>query len=362
MANGTTASDLEVQLNAAEEHATLLTEEALKSQDLHHKEAVEQLKRNVEQLVEDNNSLFDPVDLPREIDPTCISGRIVDLAQLTQQLKSTHLQQETLDNFLRYTISSTDILQLDSEKDERYVSVSKAVNQLQDSVIIQLDSEVDQIKQDIRKTGQTIADQREVLNELCLETGNLVDECHTLLTELEEATLTREVAEKQVAIEVTHDHPVEEMYASWQLLKEEFHQESHLRQHLNQLKRSKGSLEAILGARNVNEHKTPDVIKEYASYEALIRFWISKFINKEMENLEVFPRSNKFQFTHRMTEVVVSLGSRGISHVELYGKGIPLEKLAAARENVNEEASREGELYMSINRILDIIKEHATIS
>ncbi|KAM3161380.1 Spindle pole body component KRE28 [Lachancea thermotolerans] len=362
MADDPTINGLELQLNAAEEHATALTEEALQNQDLHYKEVVEQLKRSVEQLVEDNESLFTAVDLPPEVDPICISGRILDLAQLTQQLKSTHLQQETLDNFLRYTISSTDILQLESESDERYASVSRAVSQLQDNDIIQLDSEVDQIKQDIRKAGQTIADQREALNELCLETGNLADECHTLLSELEEATRTREMVEKQAAVEVTNDHPVEEMYASWQSLKEELQQESHLRRHLNQLKQSKASLEAILGTKNGNEHKDTNVMQEYASYDAFIRFWISKFTNKEMENLEVFPRSNKFQFTHRGTDVVISLGPRGISRVELYGKGIPLEKIAAARKDVNEEASRGEELYMSINRIIDKIKEHTTVS
>lgn len=153
--------DLATQLAAIEEESTTLSEQALLDQERHHSETVEQLRQSVNQIIEDNESIFNPSNSSvQAIDPRCVAGKISELSTLTDQLKTTHLEQETVDNFLRYTISSTSVLLLDSDHDEKYQTLQNSVNNLRDELIVGLDVEIDQLKSDISHAGHSIADQR----------------------------------------------------------------------------------------------------------------------------------------------------------------------------------------------------------
>ncbi|SCV02858.1 LANO_0G00672g1_1 [Lachancea nothofagi CBS 11611] len=351
------------QLGSIEEETTTLSEQVLQDQETHYAETVDQVKHSLKQLVEDNEFIFEPVPQPTDIDLRCIPKRISDLGKLAEQLKTTHLEQEMLDNFLRYTIPSADLLQMESSQDERFVSLSENVHHLRDEVITELDSDVNELKHEIGQASQKIADQREVVNELCLDTGELVDQCHTLLQELENSTDRLETEQEGESREIYDVPSTEETLTILQSLKEKLSQKSHLEHHIEHLEQTKTSLSSILETRDQNvQESNSALIDACMSYDALIQFWSNKLIHKEIKNLEVFPKSGKFQFTFQKVEIVISLSHLGtISKVELYGNGIPLDKVVAARQHVNQVATSGAQLYRQTIRVLNIVKEYATI-
>ncbi|SCU96389.1 LADA_0H00650g1_1 [Lachancea dasiensis] len=353
---------LTTQLAIVEEETTTLSEQVLQDQETHYVETVEQLKQSVQQLIEDNEFLFEAVPPKVEIDLASISRHIADLSRLVDSLKSTHLEQETLDNFLRYTIPSNDLSHLlDSEQDERYVSALHSVAELRDGAMAELDIGVNQLKHEIGQTSQKIADQREVVNELCLSTGDLVDQCHTLLEELEKPSDLAGMDLDNKSESLTPEPSAEETLNALQALKENVNQRSHLKQHLGHLEQTKSLLSSIANSKDdTDQDVSLNSLNEYNSYEALIQFWKSKFVHREMQNLEIYPMSNKFQFTYRNVDCVISMSDIGISNVELYGTGIPIEKIDAARKAVNQDLTSFPHLSRQISKVLSIINEYAS--
>ncbi|SCU98800.1 LAME_0G00606g1_1 [Lachancea meyersii CBS 8951] len=361
MEDGRVTKGLASRLGTVEEETTNLSEQVLQDQETHYCETVEQLKRSTQQLVEDNEFLFEAVPQGAEIDPKNISSHIADLSQFMDRLKNTHLEQEMLDNFLRYTIPSGDISQqISSSQDEIYVSLEKDVQHLRDEVITELDSEVEQLRAEIGETSQKIADQREVVNELCLNTGELVDECRVLLEELEKSG-DLNVAESEKAgnhNDVSDAASPGATIQQLQSIKEKIQEKRHLEQQMGHLESTKTSLGAILSSSSEQDEKRS--VKSYKAYQALIEYWQSEFINQDIRNLEIFPKSNRCQFTYHNVEVVVSLGDMGISKIDLYGSSIPPENLETARRHANKKYFHETPLHIQFNNVLNIIKENAT--
>ncbi|SCU95482.1 LAFA_0G00650g1_1 [Lachancea sp. 'fantastica'] len=347
-------------LQAAEEDTTCLSEQVLQDQETHYAETVEQLQRSAQQLVEDNEFLFETVDPNAEINPRSVSVHILEVSKLAERLKNTHLEQEMLDNFLRYTLPSGDLLQqIETPQDERYVSLEKNVVHLQDVVITQLESEVDQLREEISHTSQKIADQREVVNELCLNTGELVDECHALLEELESNDDNAKVASPDTTNGVSStEATIQQLHA----VKETVQEKKHFEQRLEHLQRTKKSLNAIENSADEEaQDQDSGLAESYTAYRTLIEYWRSQFFDSEVRNLEVLPKSNKVQFTYYNLDVVVQLNASGVSEVELYGSNMPLDKLDLIRKRVNDKQPRDIPIYLQFKNVLNIIKENAII-
>ncbi|CEP64277.1 Kre28p LALA0_S11e00474g [Lachancea lanzarotensis] len=358
MADTKVMEELATRLGMAEEETTSLSEQVLQDQETHYSETVQQLQRSAQQLVEDNEFLFEMVDPSAEIDPKIVSTHIQEVSQLLERLKNTHLEQEMLDNFLRYTLPSGNLLQqIETVQDERYVLLEKDVAHLQDEVITQLDSEVDQLREEIGHTSQKIADQREVVNELCLNTGELVDECHLLLEELERYNDTAKTASLETADGIpSTEAAIQHLHS----IKETIQEQQHLEQHLKCLERAKTSLDAILNSSDEQaDEQDLKLAKSYKAHQALVDYWRSQFITNEIQNLEILPISHKIQFTYHTLEVVVQLNALGISKVNLYGGNIPIDRLDLIRRRANERQSREIPLHLQFKNVLNIIKENA---
>ncbi|SCW02999.1 LAFE_0G00716g1_1 [Lachancea fermentati] len=346
-------NNIESQLHELEVQVTSLSDEVLKQQEHHHVQAIEQLKQSVAQVAEGNEFVLTDNDPSAVVDPNCIPGKISEFSQLTEILKVTHLEQESLDNFLRYTISSGDLAQLESVNDEKYVSLNAEIENLRENVIEGLNTEIDKQKLHIIQSSQNIAEKRKLVNETCLEITNLLEDCWKLASELEQLNGEQIDEHKEM-----QDNTLEITNALWESLQEQTIKHSQLEARLKILTSTRNSLERVQAKQGSGVNLDGSMKEACDSYQRLCDFWQNSFVNAEIKNLKVYPQSNRLQFECLKMDIIITLNDFGIYQINVYDNNIPDVDIHNIRKNIEQLKSR-SDFYLSIRKIIDIVKNHA---
>lgn len=344
------------QVHDLEEQTAYLSERVLQQQERQHTAALDELQQSVNQVSEDN--VFVEGGGQGAVDPNCIAEKISEFSRLTELLRVTHLEQETLDYFLRYTISSTDLLQLGSVKDEKYVALEKQVEELESETLQQLDGEIERLKLRIAHSSATISREREHAKETCLETATVIDECWELIDELE--SLTKDKGEQtNLQGPGTAPHPVEETYTAWEDVVQGQQALQQTEQQLQVLEKTRDSLERAVENRHNITDSDAQVVEACTTLDLLAQLWRTRFLHKGVSNLEVYPQTAKFQFECKDVTIAVSFDSTGITAVRLYSTGrhgIEPASLALQQRDVEHAVCGDSDFYRAIETIVGMIK------
>lgn len=127
------------------------------------------------------------------IDYECLPEKIDECTNLLKSLVTLYLKQESLDQFLRITISNNkeDLLHIKSVQDPRYRNLESQVKILKEDNVDERDKEIKQLKDDIRNICQDILTTEEQMEDLMRSSERELDECSSLLKELEELEANR---------------------------------------------------------------------------------------------------------------------------------------------------------------------------
>lgn len=222
-------------------------------------------------------------------------------------LKLTYLEQETLDYFFRFTLSSTDPLQLNSERDPQFVKLNKSVNDLKDEISEVHESKIEQIKIEIQETSRNFAQKQDSLNELYLEATGDIESCWNSLNELKHFTNQEDESisgDKDIVLNSGEsDDIVEETYVNWQNLLSLKKQNQKLTKELKELHEVKNQI--VRNDKRLSkvdaEQATAKELELCQSINSLIKFWEKYFLFKGLKsatvvNFEIFSQIGKVQF------------------------------------------------------------------
>lgn len=222
--------DYETVLTDIEDSIAVSSEEVLNNQELRLKNTLHEITSSILAINEENkfvNPLRNDESLDVEgkevfVNPKILSAKIKEFNKLMELLKLTYLEQETLDYFFRFTLSSTKPLQLDSEKDPQFVKLNERVNDLKEEISNVQESKIEQIKAEIQETGHNFAERQDLINELYLEATGDIENCWDSLNELKNLTNKEDknmMGEKDTILNSSDsDDFVEETYTNWQKL------------------------------------------------------------------------------------------------------------------------------------------------
>ncbi|CCK70685.1 Kre28p KNAG_0F00130 [Huiozyma naganishii CBS 8797] len=146
-----------------------------------------EISHTVSNLSEDNDLISisgkqSPGDI---IDHEAIPAKIKEFDQLLASLTSLYLEQESLDQFLRYTISSNDkeVLGLKSIHDMKYESLKNQIKILEGERLAETRSEVDALRSSITNLSKTISNSERDILSISKQTSAQIDSCFELLKE-----------------------------------------------------------------------------------------------------------------------------------------------------------------------------------
>ncbi|EJS42140.1 YDR532C [Saccharomyces arboricola H-6] len=307
-------NDYETVLRDIEDTIALSSEEVLNNQELRLRNTLHEITSSILAINEENqfvNPLRDAENLDTEekeayVNPKILGVKIKEFNKLMELLKLTYLEQETLDYFFRFTLSSTKPLQLNSEKDPQFVKLNKKVDNLKDEITNVHETEIEEIKTEIQETGHNFAQKQDLINELYLEATGDIESCWNSLNELKH--ITKQEDEKVSGDKNIVPNPgdsddfVEEAYINWQNLLSLQKQNQKLTKELKELHEVKNQI--IRKGKQLknedSEHSTTKESELCQSINLLIKFWEKYFLFKGLKatiiNFEIFTQLGKIQF------------------------------------------------------------------
>lgn len=140
---------------------------------------------------EDSSSNF-------QIDYRGLPEKIDEFTDLLKSLVSLYLKQESLDQFLRITISDNkeDLAHIKSEHDPRYRNLESQVKILKEDNVDERENEIKQLRNDITTISEDILASEQQLDNMTRDTEREIAECEELLKELNEI---QEIRDKQLS-------------------------------------------------------------------------------------------------------------------------------------------------------------------
>lgn len=166
----------------------------------------------------DKNTSSSNDDDDRFIDFECLDDKIIDFNKIILSLRMIYLEQESLDNFLRYTISSTTKdLPITSIEDPKLIAVEEEVKHLENEVIVTRQTELSDIKRLISEKSVSMFNDDCKIKELCIETSEQIEECERILEEIN--TLQRAKREKGKRESQDKITKISKTYGKWQNIK-----------------------------------------------------------------------------------------------------------------------------------------------
>lgn len=323
-----TAEDYKDKIKELEDETAKASERVLINQEERLHAVLREMTQSITGMSRDNElvDLTGELDSENEVDQQVIDSasmgeKIEEFNKLVELLKLTHLEQETLDYFLRYTISSSDLLQLNSIYDKRYVELENGVKVLENQVLETHHQEIEETKQAILNTSEDLAKTQDRVNETYLETTHVLDDCYQMMTELETLRDAHKIRKEELKKE---KDPILEIYNEWELLRKTTLEYRALEEQTKQSEIIKKSYEDKLAGGEVQHPESdPKVIEVCSALDHLIRLWQSKFLPKSgWKNLEIYPQTRKFQFEVSNTfTVIITLDERkALNDVEIYKK------------------------------------------
>lgn len=345
----------ESEVTSLEDAAAKASEKTLKDQEQRFDSAVREITQSITSMSHENTLV--QIDGKSEnvvINPSVFATKIADFDKLIELLKMTHLEQETLDFFLRYTISSTDFLQLKTTYDAQYVELENSVKELESNIEEAHDRRIDGIKCQISNDGEKLTRNQDAVNELYLETTDILDNCEQLIGELESLRKEKEHRRQQAE---QSEEPLTKVQEKWEEMRRS-------RIDYENLKAQTTQLEAI--KRDHEQRKVPTKLKQDpklnelgCTLDSLIRLWESSFLpNAGWHDLEVYPQTRKFQFdVSDVFTVLIALDDRRrINDITIHRKedrGIRVDvdlQLELKQQNVGSR-----DIYKSMERITECL-------
>lgn len=152
---------------------------------------------------------------PRVIDFEQLGGKIMEFNSIITSLRMIYLEQESLDNFLRYTISSgSRELPVTSIDDPVLLELEREVEELENTTIESRQDELAGVKGEISAQSRQLFNDDCLIKELCVETSETIDECQELLDEIEAVQETRKESEAHQNRDM--EKKVNKTYETWQ--------------------------------------------------------------------------------------------------------------------------------------------------
>lgn len=297
----------EVRIKRLEDETARYSEQSLLEQEQRVLASLREITQNVvamdqeSSLVELKGSLESQEKDELVIDPSKFQEKIDTFVELVELLKVSHLEQETLDTFLRYTISSSNLLQLDSVQDARYVEVESQVRELEQGTLESHKRQIEATKGQINKLCQELTTAQDSVNEIFLDTSNSLEECDAFLDELTQLRMEKQTSEEADTVE---DDPVSQTYEDWKSLKKSQTQLELLQNTTSNVKSRIQSYEDF--QKRSRQANDPKLLQAHKTLELLIQLWVSKFLPQSgISNLELYPQTRKFQFDIQPTFTVV---------------------------------------------------------
>ncbi|AGO10787.1 AaceriAFR728Wp [[Ashbya] aceris (nom. inval.)] len=315
-----------------EEQTAHVSEQVLVQQERQRLGALEELHQSIIQIAEEN-SFVTPIKKDAanvHIDPRGIAASVQQFEQLAEILKVTHLEQETLDNFLRYTISDNDqLLDIKSVADPRYAQLAEEVRKLEQEELQHLENDIVALNGNITEQTTKVIDANEKVKEECLEVSNGIERCWGLLHELETLRGTTDKDDVELG-------PLEETYQKWKSVDHLLQQKLHLKEQLRVLEDTRTSLSEVTKSSG-NRVPDFDVSEKFVTYRLLDNLWKKQFVDStKIRGLEFFPRTGKMQFQVLDTIYVLTISGNQISNIQLFNDKLPAADLENNAQDLNK--------------------------
>ncbi|CAR29059.1 ZYRO0F18172p [Zygosaccharomyces rouxii] len=316
----------EVRIKSLENQTAHYSEQALLEQEQRVLASLREITQNViamgqeNSLVEIKGELESKEESELVIDPSGFQEKIDTFVELVELLKVTHLEQETLDNFLRYTISSSNLLQINSVQDAKYVELESQVKELEQGTLESHKREIEATKGQIKNLCQELSMAQDSINETFLDTSNALEECDALLNELTQLRMEKQTSEEADTIE---DDPVSQTYEDWESLQKSKLELRLLEEETSRLQSRVESYEDYQKRSRQLSNNDPRMLQNHKALELLVELWMTKFLPQPgISHLELFPQSRKFQFDVEPTfTVVITLADQTtFQNVQVYRK------------------------------------------
>ncbi|CAI4379382.1 CNT_collapsed_G0013950.mRNA.1.CDS.1 [Saccharomyces cerevisiae] len=320
--------DYETVLTDIEDSIAVSSEEVLNNQELRLKNTLHEITSSILAINEENkfvNPLRNDESLDVEgkevfVNPKILSAKIKEFNKLMELLKLTYLEQETLDYFFRFTLSSTKPLQLDSEKDPQFVKLNERVNDLKEEISNVQESKIEQIKAEIQETGHNFAEKQDLINELYLEATGDIENCWDSLNELKNLTNKEDknmMGEKDTILNSSDsDDFVEETYTNWQKLLFLQKQNQRLTKELKEMHEVKNQIirKGEQSKKEDSGHLMANESELCQSINLLTKFWEKHFLLKGSKttilNFEIFTQLGKVQFEIKDMQYIIAISLR----------------------------------------------------
>lgn len=140
----------------------------------------------------------DNISSTLQVDYNGLPDKINEFTDLLKSLVSLYLKQESLDQFLRITISDNkeDLSHIKSEHDPRYRNLESQVKILKEDNVDERENEIKQLRNDINAISEDILTSEQQLDDITRDTERELDECEELLKELNDI---QEIRDKQLS-------------------------------------------------------------------------------------------------------------------------------------------------------------------
>lgn len=329
--------DYGARIKELEDETAHCSEQSLQEQEQRALASLREITQSVEAMDRDNSLVqlqqrSEAADQEQIVDPGCLHDKIDTFAKLVELLKLTHLEQETLDYFLRYTISSANLLQLNSVQDTKYVQLEQEVKELEEGALDIHLSEIEITKSQIVALCTKLTKTQHTINETYFDATNTLDDCQVLLDELTQLRKEKQTSEEADTVE---DNPAALTYEEWQLLQKAQEELVTLEKEEARLHSISQSYESLQNKPNQLQDD-PKMLQIHSALALIVKLWSAKFLpQNEMSNLELFPQTRKFQFdvAAEFTVVISLCEQLAIKDIQLYeknGKNILADQSAEA--------------------------------
>lgn len=360
--NSLNERDYRLEIKKLEDETTRDSEQALASQEERSIAAVHEITHSITSMSQENDLV--EVKLQEEsgedldkyiIDPSELPEKIGELDKFVELLKLTHLEQETLDFFLRYTISSAELLRLKSTQDSNYVELEGKVKELEREITETHQREIEDTKLVISDGTEELAKDQDRVNELFLETTDVLEECEQLMKELDQAREEKKASREQVK---NKELPLEKLYQEGDAVRQSYNTLKILDERVQQLETLKRDLETNQG--HEKSSIDPSLSEIGCALNSLINLWETNFMpGSKWHNLEVYPQSRRFQFdvSENYTVVIVLDEISKIGDILVYIKddsGFRIDE--KMQLDLKEQNVGNADIYKSMENIIDRLK------
>lgn len=329
------------ELNEAAQLSSQISDENLIEQEKRFKDLNNEVLQSIQLLAHDYKDLISITDKHKPIIDLAenkiinfeeFNDKIGEFNKIIMSLRMIYLEQESLDNFLRYIISSNNRnLPVDSIDDPRFVSIENEVNTLENETIVSSHDELNKIKLDISKKSQQLFNDDCKVKELCIETSEDIETCFSLLNKIEDIQSTRKKNDMRKGKDKINK--ITETYDTWNSINQNQRRNERL---IEELKHYNDILMTKKKSKNVvkqDDDKKLVEFKTLASLKDLLQtYLLPKFDNVENLDIQIEEKLVKFNVVDKeklMTYAVYieldesnSLRDIKITHNEILAKKV----------------------------------------